>query len=195
MRTTMLLLTALLFAVSCKKGDNNDPTITDRVVNKTITAIPVGLNFMTSDYLDVDNDGKIDIRFYGQISDSSKVLTLESDNDSTLILSGYETYAPFPGGLIVTTKDLALNTLVDVSSSYWTKLSYTDALITKKTKEINVGFHGKGDKYLALKIMKPSGQDFYAWMLINVSDDLKTIVVKEVAANTTPNEGIKIGEK
>ncbi len=195
MRKTTLLMAACLLAFACKKEDNNDPTITDRVVNKTITPIPVGPNFMISDYLDVDNDGKIDINFFGQITDSTKTLTLKTDNDSTLILSGYTPYASYPGGIVPTTKDVAINTLVDVSSSYWIAVSYTALVSTKKTKEINTGFHGAGDKYVALKLLKPSGQDFYAWMLINVSEDFKTILVKEVAANTTPNEGIKIGEK
>lgn len=194
MRTNILLACALFIAVSCKK-EKNDPTINDRVINKTITPIPIGLNFMISDYLDLDNDGKIDINFFGQITDSTKTLTLKTENDSTLILSGFQPYTSFPGGIINTTKDVAANTFVDASSSYWIALSYTALLNTKKTKEINTGFHGAGDKYVALKLLKSSGQDFYAWMLINVSEDFKTIVVKEVAVNTIPNKGITVGAK
>ncbi|MBK6275515.1 MAG: hypothetical protein IPF58_12835 [Saprospirales bacterium] len=49
--------------------------------------------------------------------------------------------------------------------------------------------------YLAFQLIKNNGDKSYGWMLLNVSSDLKTIVIKEVAVNTVANKSIKVGEK
>ncbi|MFN8283583.1 MAG: hypothetical protein U0U67_10240 [Chitinophagales bacterium] len=195
MKSITVFIIALLFTVACKKNDNNNPAINDRTINKNITAIKVGSNFMVSDYLDLDDDGKLDINFEGILSDSTKYLRITGVNDSTNILSDFVSFPSFLGGIITIPKTLTTNTLVDVSSSHWVELTYIAFISTKVTKEFNDGIHGDGDVYLAFQIEKNTGNNYYGWMLINVSSDMKAITVKEVAVNTVANKGINIGEK
>jgi hypothetical protein len=92
MKSISVILIALFFMVACKKNDSNNPAINDRAINKTITAIKVGTNFIISDYLDLDDDGKLDIKFVGNITDSTKFTNIEGVNDSTNILSDFKSY-------------------------------------------------------------------------------------------------------
>lgn len=195
MKPISVFFIALLFMVACKKNDNDNPAINDRVINKTITSIAVGPNFIISDNLDLDDDGKIDIKFLGSITDSTKYTSIQGENDSTNILSEFIPYASFLGGIIPISKSISTNTLIDVSSSHWVDLSYMSLISTKVSKEFNNGIHGDGDIYLGFQLVKNTGDKFYGWMLLNVSSDMKTIVVKEVAVNTIANKGIKVGEK
>lgn len=195
MKSIYVFILALLFTIACKKNDSNNPAINERTINKTITAIKVGSNFMISDYLDLDDDGKLDIKFAGAISDSVSYISISGENDSTYILSDFVSNPVALGGISPISKKLTTNTLVDVSSSQWVYQSYMSFFSTKVNKLFNDGIQGDGDVYLAFKIQKNTGDNYYGWMLINVSSDMKTIMVKEVAVNTVANKGIKVGEK
>lgn len=195
MKPISVILIALFFMVACKKNESNNPSFNDRAINKTITAIKVGTNFIISDYLDLDDDGKLDIKFVGNITDSTKFTSIEGVNDSTNILSDYKNFPSYLGGIVPISKSMTANTLVDVSSSQWVSLSYMSLISTKVNKAFNDGIHGNGDTYLAFQIEKNTGDNYYGWMLINVSSDMKTIIVKEVAVNTVANKSIKVGEK
>lgn len=195
MKPISVILIALFFMVACKKNDSNNPAINDRAINKTITAIKVGTNFIISDYLDLDDDGKLDINFGGILSDSTKYLTIEGVNDSTKILSDFLSYSFFPGGIVPISRSMSANTIVDVSSSHWVSEIYMSLIVEKVNKEFNSGLQGDGDTYLAFQLLKNNGDKSYGWMLLNVSSDLKTIVIKEVAVNTVANKSIKVGEK
>ncbi len=183
---------AVILISSCKKKNELDPTIHSRVINKTITPIKFGNNFMFSDYLDIDNDGKLDVDFTGTLTDSIDVIQIQESNDSVEILSTIVSVEQFT---YPTTKELTIGTLIDVSSSHWSKTSILSYINIKKGKELSFGIQGKGDVYIGIKIKKPDNNNYYAWMLLNVSADLNTIVVKEVGVNKILNEGIKVGEK
>ncbi len=195
MKSIYVFILASFLTVACKKNDSNNPAINDRVINKTITAIAIGSNFIVSDYLDLDDDGKLDIKFAGNITDSTKFTNIEGVNDSTNVLSDFKSYPFYLGGIIPISESVTNNTLIDVSSSHWVNLCYMSLISTKVTKEFNDGINGDGDTYIAFQIEKNTGDNYYGWMLINVSSDMKTIVIKEVAVNTVANKGIKIGEK
>lgn len=194
--TTSNFIYAILFVLiaalpmACKKAESNDPNIDDRTINKTINAVVAGSGFGYTDSLDIDNDGFIDFKFQCTGNDSTQVLILVTKNANILTEN-----VNVNGDVIPTNKTISSGDVLDASSSTWVNATYISFKSIEVGNSFDGGIHGKGDKFFGFQLNKSAGNYLYAWVKVNLSDDHKTLTIKEVAVQKVINKAIKVGEK
>lgn len=190
--TKMITLIAIvIFAISCKKEEANNPNINHRTVN---------LEMKVSSY-NAESDMGIDINDDGML-DFEIELDLNSVSENELEYYARIDYEQ-PGNEILTQeinsdeyfKPLSKNDLISGGSSTW----YRYATIFELDRdpgypEEKNGFAGNGDVLIGVRFMIGT-QLHYGWIKLNAAADYKSVNVKEVAYDIRPNVEVRAGEK
>lgn len=189
---SIILGTIIITLISCSKETTNNtttdnPNINHRVINKTLsTALD-----STREMLEIDIDDN-------DTSDYAIQLELRSQYKSVSIvcipLSNYtlSTAADSESPNVITM--LTNNTLINASTTNWNQLSVYALYRTDITPTVNLGYAGTGDILTGVQFAI-NGKMHFGWILVNVSANMKTVIVKEVAYDIRPNTAIKAGEK
>lgn len=185
----ILIMLIALAPMACKK-ETNDPNIDDRTINKTINAVVAGSGFGYTDSLDIDNDGFVDFKFQCTGNDSTQILILVTKNANILTEN-----VNVNGDVIPTNKTISSGDVLDAGSSTWVNAAYVSYKSIKVGNSFDGGIHGKGDKFFGFQLNKSAGNYLYAWVKVNLSDDHKTLTIKEVGVQKVINKSIKVGEK
>lgn len=187
----ILIMIIAVLPIACKK-DSNDLNIDDRAINKTSVATASGDNFVGIDSIDIDADGLIDMIFQHGVSasDSIELLVFQFRNANVLSEN-----IDILGDTVPTTKLLSLGTSIDASSTIWQQTAYSSYISKSIGHLADFGIHGKGDQFLAFQLKRSVGNYLYGWMKVNLSNDSKTLIIKELAVQKVINKAIKIGEK
>jgi hypothetical protein len=185
----ILIMLIALAPMACKK-ETNDPNIDDRAINKTINAVIGGSGFAYTDSLDIDNDGFIDFKFQCTGNDSTQVLVL-INKDANILTENVN----INGDIVPTNKNISSGDVLEAGSLTWVNAAYVSYKSIKVANNFDGGIHGKGDKFFGFQLKKSVGNYLYAWVKVNLSDDHKTFIIKEVAVQKVINKSIKVGEK
>jgi hypothetical protein len=186
----VLVIALLALAPMACKKETNDPNIDDRTINKTYTATVSGSTFSRIDSIDIDNDGTVDMFFNHSGNDSSQIMVAVFKDANVLT----ETIN-IQGDMLPVSRSLPSGMLIDASSTIWSNTTYSSGKSIRVGNLYDFGFHGKGDVYWALQLKKSTGNYLYGWIKINLSDDHRTLIIKEVAVQKVLNKSIKAGEK
>lgn len=186
----ILLVLIAALPMACKKETPNDPNIDDRTINKTIVATASGSNFVIKDSLDFDLDGAVDLQLIGIIDDSVQAFIISAHGGSLLTEQ-----ITILGSFISTNAQLSSGVVLDASSLSWTSSSYASYNSTRVGLVGQFGIHGKGDQFIGFRLNKTAGNYLYGWIKVNLSDDSKTLIIKELAVQKVINKAIKVGEK
>jgi len=188
---------AAVLPTACKKEKDNDSTIDERTLNKTI-GFSTTVGFV-EDSIDVNLDGVFDLVFgvgkdsYEGVS-SSYFYMASANNNKNDILSEIieipdEGFYPF-------VKTLSSGTTVAPESNVWVDFGYC-AYFASGSYGFNLGNvkAGSGDKYIGFRFADKSNAIHYGWALINYASDAKSVVVKELAYKKDSNVAINVGDK
>ena len=185
----ILIMLIALAPMACKK-ETNDPNIDDRAINKTINAVVGGSGFGYTDSLDIDNDGFIDFKFQCTGNDSTQTLILITKNANILTEN-----VNVNGDVIPTNKTMTSGDVLEAGSLTWVSAAYVSYKSIKVANNFDGGIHGKGDKFFGFQLKKSAGNYLYTWVKVNLSDNHKTFIIKEVGVQKVINKSIKVGEK
>lgn len=190
-KTTLTIIIAIvILAIGCKKENNtttDNPNIVHRVINQTLSTTKDS----TEEYLEIniDNDS---------IKDFVLIMNLRSHYKSVSIvcipLDNYTLSTTIDSELPNVINKLTNNTVINASATTWNQLSTYALLRTDYTPTVNLGYAGAGDILTGVQF-DINGSMHFGWMLVNVSANMKTVTVKEVAYDIRPNTAIKAGEK
>jgi hypothetical protein len=178
--TTFLFFLVFVFIttiISCKK-EKDDPNITYRSINKTITnsAFPT----IVLDSVDFDGNGISDFFFnLGRISVDSFFLQFYTNDaslnvDTTTLLGAYY--------LINITTGSTTPLYVSGSDNY-----SPIGVVSYKYGANFKGIAGKGDKYISFGYPYYPSNIHYGWMKVNFSADYKTFKIIDCAYSTLAN--------
>lgn len=223
--SALAIAAAAVLPMACKKdkNDNNssidDPNITVRSLNLTITDNDPHKRQSSSlhtsaeySFIDFDNNGIIDMyayQYYFRNGDTLSTTTIFAGTDSiqgsdlttyfaksSLIpILSYDSYGmpnndTIPALFPMTTSEIMNNS---VSSLYYGYLNYYSKIgsnIITRTGQ----FQGQGDKYIGIKF-KIGTEFHFGWMKVNLSNDGKSLIIREVAYDTRPNTPITVGAR
>ncbi|MBK8352234.1 MAG: hypothetical protein IPL21_11230 [Saprospirales bacterium] len=179
-----MLLSGLI--LSCKKNEKDDPNITYKTFNKSVTSQLD--RDLKKDSIDINGDGSTDM-FVLAVSN-------EAADTSICYLSGTHAYM-----------------YIDSTQTYFITYKLKNmasgqqpALLSTKTEWYNIvfaavkatpnnrGFAGVGDVYIPI-IFLDGANKHYGWIRLNVSSDYRTIKVIDGAYHITPDTPIKMGDK
>ncbi|QQR96733.1 MAG: hypothetical protein IPK18_07335 [Sphingobacteriales bacterium] len=189
----IILGAIIITLISCSKETTNNNTTTDnpninhRVINKTLsTALD-----STREMLEIDIDDN-------DTSDYAIQMELRSQYKSVSIvcipLGNYTLSTVTDGESQNIVTKLTNNTLINASATNWNQLSAYAFYRTDITPTVNLGHAGAGDILTGVQFAI-NGKMHFGWILVNVSANMKTVTVKEVAYDIRPNTTIKAGEK
>ena len=186
------LVAASVLPLSCNKDvEENDVNIDDKVINMVLNAVTSGTSFNKEDSIDINGDGQFDftLTIDGKVvgPDSYSYAVINGIKTGNHILSTDQTfgYYSIPFSTVKNSGD-KLNS----SSANWEIKSY----FSYKENSSSLGFAGAGDKFIGFRF-KAGANTHYGWMKVNVASDYKTLTVKEVAFNKTPDAEIEVGAK
>lgn len=186
------LVAASVLPLSCNKDvEENDVNIDDKVINMVLNAVTSGTSFNKEDSIDINGDGQFDftLTIDGKVvgPDSYSYAVINGINTGNHILSTDQSfgYYSIPFSTVKNSGD-KLNS----SSANWEIKSY----FSYKENSTSLGFAGDGDKFIGFRF-KAGLNTHYGWMKMNVASDYKTLTVKEVAFNKTPDAEIEVGAK
>ncbi len=191
--SALALATASILPMSCSKDkESNDVNIDDKTVNKVLNAVLIsGTEFGKEDSIDVNSDGQFDFDLaVGTETYSSNTYGysfIDGKVAGNQILSNNQTISSYTLP-IVTTKNSGDK--INSSSSNWENNSY----VGYKYNSAQVGIAGGGDKLIGFRF-KAGANTHYGWMKVNLSSDYKTLTIKELAYNKTPDAEIAAGAK
>ncbi len=188
MYSALALGATAILPVACKK-DKNDPNIIDKTIglNLSIGASP---SFQV-DSLDIDGNGLSDLGFalITQKHDSTMVAYMASLNEN----SAFKVNSNYT--LMIFDEGSQLDAISTSSSNIGEIGIFHNKNLGTST---NIGIGGQGDKYIAFALRDAiaAPDDLHTgWMKVNLSSDLKTLTIKELAYQKNPGVGIKVGAK
>ncbi|HLY71803.1 MAG TPA: hypothetical protein VKR53_18845 [Puia sp.] len=202
----LIILLFLIFAISCQKGNNQNPAQTANLGGPNIIytaiipdSVILDLNSQRQYNLDLNNDGIIDFVFTETADPStdcraSNGITYSGDVKPSSASNNaivYDGAVPRP---------LDSLTVIDANSS-WTKDSANEWLYSN-----TIGPAAKCDppggpwdyaipanQYLGLKFIK-NGNTYYAWARISKGIDATSLMLQGYAYDIIPNQQILAGQ-
>jgi hypothetical protein len=191
--SALALATASILPMSCSKDkETNDENIDDKTVNKVLSAVATSATeFGKEDSIDVNGDGQFDFNLVvgGEVDGaySYGYCGAKGKDPSNQILSSDQTIGPYtvPFATIKNNGDK-----INSSSVNWENGAY----FSYKINSSSTGFAGAGDKLIGFRF-KAGANTHYGWMKVNAASDYKTLTIKELAYNKTPDAEITAGAK
>lgn len=180
-----VVLMILFSVLSCsKEKTEDDPTIKHTIFNQS-----VGYNFdnINSRSFDINDDGFDDVRISIDSRDEDpEEIEIEIEDAFT----DYALFAFYADGGAKLAKSYAEGALIQTAGADF----YSDIRIASNIPAKGE-VQGKGDTYIGLKIKQsPVSLSYsFAWLRINISQDLKTVKIIDAGYQTTADTPIKAG--
>ncbi|HNF49941.1 MAG TPA: hypothetical protein PKO18_08215 [Chitinophagales bacterium] len=188
MYSALALGASAILPVACKK-DNNDPNIIDKNIGLSLS---IGASpSLKIDSIDIDGNGRTDMAF----------LIGTEDHDSTMIsyLTSMNSNSAFIVNANYTVMTIEEGNQQDAITTSSSNLGSVALFHSKNLgSSTNIGIGGQGDKYIvfAVRDAVAAPDDIHTgWMKVNLSSDLKTLTIKDLAYQKNPGVGIKVGAK
>lgn len=190
---SIILLATITLIISCAKETNNITTTDNpNIIHRTINTELFAKSDLTNVSAEIDIDSNSISDFAIQISlqkfsQSVSLLGIASGNSSLATAKSIE--EPF----IV--NNLPLKSKINAISTTYSTLSMLAIYNNEFSSNIiDAGYAGEGDILVGIQFFI-NGNTHYGWLLINVSESKKYIIIKEAAYDSRPNTEILAGEK
>lgn len=185
MRNSYIFLFCIILVFGgCTKNNQNDPSSFAYLnVNQTYL-----LGAITQSY-DIDNDGQIDWAFTTGDGIYAGYPNFSTGHYSVYVAQPFPNSPSVPMGV----KILPLNYPISSNDLYDDHFSPIHCGGCSVDYAPNIA--GTGDFYIGFKSQNASRTNsFYGWVRLNLSSDLKTLIVKDMAMNKVNGGSINVGQ-
>jgi len=185
LNTYSTIATGVLLAASA-----NGQIVYHDIVPDSILEVPTIPATGNSFQFDLNNDTKVDINFFG----------LRFSSSSSYSAWGF--FALYAGSFVTGSNSyinaLPLNHTISKTLSSGNDWRSKGTFASKSIYYSNTYTYGnwanQNDKYLGLRFETTSNDTLYGWMRLSVNQNCDSLIVKDYAYNSTPNQSILAGQ-